>query len=398
MSASLERLADLAVGFAANVQPGQLLGITADVGQEDVVRAVAASAYRRGAHFVDVRYFDPLVKRARIEFAPGPTLDYVPPWYGERVLAIGRARGANVALVGTTTPGALDGLDPSRAARDQLPFVKETLAVIEGREVNWTVVPSPTASWAKLVYPDLDEESALERMWLEIGHACRLDEVDPIAAWGERVGQLAQVAERLTELRLDQVCFEGPGTDLTVGLLESSSWQTAATETVEGIPHLANLPTEEVFATPDPERTEGRVRSTRPLVLFDGTVIRGLEVRFEGGRAVAIDADEGAKLLRGRVALDEGASKLGEVALVDRESRIGQLGTVFYETLLDENAVSHVALGHGDEASVAEQDRSRVNRSATHLDFMIGGDDVAVTGFTRGGGEVPLLRGGTWQL
>jgi aminopeptidase len=206
------------------------------------------------------------------------------------------------------------------------------------------------------------------------------------------------MAKQLNERRFDALHFEGPGTDLTVGLLPTSTWQTAIERTAEGIEHMANIPSEEVFATPDPQRADGSVRSTRPLVLFDGTVVSGLEVRFEGGRAVEIDAEEGEEVLRGRAAMDEGASRLGEVALVDRKSRVGELGTVFYDTLLDENAVSHIALGEGDDVGLSEEDRSRRNRSAIHIDFMIGGDAVAVTALTREGGRVPLLRDGAWQL
>ena len=165
-----------------------------------------------------------------------------------------------------------------------------------------------------------------------------------------------------------------------------------------GLRHLRNVPTEEVFTSPDPERVDGHVRSTKPLVLNDGTLVRGLEVRFEAGRAVDISAEEGGEVLRGRAQIDAGASRLGEVALVDRESRIGRLGTVFYETLLDENAASHIALGAGFSFSVdSDEDRARVNDSAVHIDFMIGGDDVDVTGLTRDGERVPLLRGGVWQ-
>jgi aminopeptidase len=395
---SLERLADLAVGLGANIQPGQVVSVGADVGQQDVARAIAEAAYQRGARFVDVRYFDPHVKRSRIEHAADDTLEYVPPWYGERVLALGRERGASIALAGPSAPGVLDGLDPVRVGRDQLPFLKETLEVINQRLINWTVVPCPTLTWARLVYPELDDATALERLWAGIARVCRLDEPDPDVAWKARVGRLSGLASVLNQLRLDAVRFDGPGTKLTVGLLPTSNWETASLETVDGISHLANVPTEEVYATPDPERAEGYVRSTRPLLLFDGTVIRGLEVRFEGGRAVEITADQGGEVLRGRAAIDEGASRLGEIALVDSESRVGQLGTVFYETLLDENAVSHIALGGGDQMSVEDADRGRVNVSAIHIDFMIGGAEVAATGIRVDGSEVPLLRDGAWQV
>ena len=394
----LSQLAALAVGVGANIQPGQTVGVGADLGQEELARAIAAAAYARGARFVDVRYFDLYVKRARIEHASSETLDYVPSWYGERVLALGRERGANIALAGPVAPDAMLGLDPARVGRDQLPFLKETLTVIHERALNWTVVPCPTAVWAKIVHPDLGQDEALDRFSEEVAHLMRLEAPDPAAAWQARVDLLDAVAASLTERRFDALHFEGPATDLTVGLLPSSSWQSARLETVDGVLHIANLPTEEVYATPDPERAEGRVRSTRPLVLFDGTVIRGLEVEFRGGRAVRIDAEEGAEVLRGRAAMDEGASRLGEVALVDRESRIGALGTVFYDTLLDENAVSHIALGGGGEMGLSGQDRLRSNHSAIHVDFMIGGNDVSVTGITGEGERVPVLVGGVWQL
>jgi aminopeptidase len=393
----LERLAELTVGFGANVQPDQIVSVGADVGQEDLARAIAAAAYRRGARFVDVTYFDPLVKRARIEFARDGMLDFVPSWYGERALELGLQRCSRISLAGPSAPGALDGLDPVRSGRDQLPFLKESMLVIAERTVNWTVVPCPTRAWAMLVYPELDAGGALERLWEEVGYTCRLDEDDPIAAWDARFDALEQTAARLAQLRLDAVHFEGPGTDLTIGLLPSSRWLTARDETAAGLRHVANVPSEELFTAPDPERAEGRVRSTRPLVLGDGAIIRGLEVRFEAGRAVAIDADEGAEVLRGRIALDDGALRLGEVALVDRESRIGTLGTVFYETLLDENAVSHIALGEGVNEAVDEAEIPRVNRSGLHIDFMIGGDDVDVTGITKDGERVPILRGGVFQ-
>ncbi len=394
----LERLADLAVVLGANVQPGQILTVGADHGQCELARAIAVNAYKRGARFVDVQYFDPYVKRARIAHAPDETLDFVPSWLSQRMLALGEERAARISLAGPTVPGLLDDLDPERAGRDQLPFVKEIMAVISDRTTNWTVVPCPSEPWARLVYPDLAPEQALDRLWDEVAHVCRLDNPDPIAAWNERADALAGAAERLNDRCFDALHFEGPGTDLTIGLLPSTGFHAARAETVGGIVHLANLPTEEVFGTPDPERAEGRVRSTRPLVLGDGTIIRGLEVRFEGGRAVEIDAEHGALVMRGRAAFDGGASRLGEVALVDRESRIGKLGTVFYDTLLDENAASHIALGDGYDGGLSDADRKRRNRSAIHIDFMIGGDDVAVTGIARSGERVPVMRDGSWQV
>jgi aminopeptidase len=394
----LRRLADLAVRLGANVQPGQIVTVGADHGQYELARAIADSAYQRGASFVDVQYFDPYVKRARIAYAADETLSFVPSWYSQRMLALGEERAARISLAGPTTTGLLDDLDSERAGRDQLPFVKEILAVINERKTNWTVIPCPTEAWAKLVHPDLPPEEALDRLWDDVAHICRLDEPDPIAAWNDWTGMLTAAAAKLNERGFDALHFEGPGTDLTIGLLPTSTFHAARDQTVDGIEHLANLPTEEVYATPDPDRADGHVRSTKPLVLADGTIIRGLKVRFEGGRAVEIDAEQGAGVLRGRATFDDGAARLGEVALVDRQGRIGRLGTVFYDTLVDENAASHIALGDGSDEGLSDEDRARRNRSSIHIDFMIGGNDVAVTGITRDGERVPVLVGGAWQI
>ncbi len=396
--ATITRLADLAIGFGANVQKGQIVAIGGEPGKEYLVRAIAESAYRHGAKFVDVAWFDPWVKRARIEHADEDTLDFVPPWYGERVLALGDNRAARIALSGPSAPGLLEDLDPVRAGRDRLPSVKEAGKVVNDRTTNWSIVPCPTPAWAKLVHPDLPEEEALPRLEEQIIHVLRLDEEDPIAAWRARADTLIAVSERMTERRFDALHYEGPGTDLTIGLLPEASWQAARFETVEGIEHMPNLPTEEVFTTPDARRTEGHVTATKPLVLIDGTVVRNLRIRFEGGRAVQVDADSAQDTMRTIVERDEGAARLGEVALVDREGRIGKLDTVFYDTLLDENASSHIALGQGFPFLLDGADSSAVNESQLHIDFMIGSNDLRVTGITAGGERVPVLVDGNWQI
>jgi aminopeptidase len=394
----VDRLAELAVTVGANMQPGQILTILAETGQEEMVRAVADQAYRRGARFVDPWYFDPHVKRARIEHADEETLDFVPSWHGFRVLERGNQRCAHVSIAGAVEPDVFDDLDPARLGRDVLPRVKESSKVIGDRTSNWTIVPYPTVGWARQVYPEHDDAAALERMWEELAHVCRLDDDDPVAAWQERLDATAAAAERLNARRFDALHYEGPGTDLTIGLLPSSIWANASFVTVDGIRHLANIPTEEVFTSPDPERAEGVVRATKPLIFSDGSRVDGLTVRFEGGRAVQIDAERGVENLRTRAASDEGGARLGEVALVDREGRIGPLGTLFQNTLLDENAASHIALGHGFPFAVGEADVHRVNQSGIHEDFMIGSDEVVVTGITRDGERVPVLRGGAWQI
>jgi aminopeptidase len=390
-------LAELAVDYAANVQPDQVVAILTAPGKEELTRAIADAAYRRGARFVDPWYFDPLVKRARIAHARAETLDYIPPWWGQRVRQLGELAAARIALEGPAEPGALDDLDPERAGRDRMPTLREVGEVVNDRSTNWTAVPCPTRRWARLVYAELDEDGAYRKLWEEIAHVCRLDEPDPAEAWRQRTAELVDVGRRLDERHFDALHFEGPGTDLTVGLMPSSSWLAAEFTRDDGLRHLVNMPSEEVFTTPDPERVDGVVRATRPLE-YVGSIIRGITVRFEGGRAVEIDAEHGAAVLRTAASRDEGASRLGEVALVDRAGRIGPLGTVFYDTLLDENAASHIALGHAYTFATNEEDAARANTSQIHIDFMIGSNDVSVTGITKGGEQVPVLRGGDWQL
>ena len=391
------RLAELSV-HGANVQPGQIVLVTAELGQEDLARAIAAAAYDRGAKFVDVNYFDPFVKRARIKHADPETLDFVPSWYGERMLAHAEARGARVTLAGATAPNLLDDLDNALVGRDRLPYLKEVPAIVGERSTNWCIVPCPHPAWAQLVHPELSEADAYEQLWGELEHVLRLDEPDPGQAWEERMNVLNDSARRLAEHRFDTIELRGPGTELTVGLLPTHTWWAADFRTADGLRHFPNLPTEEVFTTPDPERTQGHVTSTKPLVLSGGTIIRGLRVRFEGGKAVEIDADENAEALRAQQSLDEGALKLGELALVDSQGRIGPLGTVFFETLLDENAASHIALGNGFPFLVEGDDVERVNTSGTHVDFMVGSPELEVDGVTASGDRVPVLRGGDWQI
>jgi aminopeptidase len=397
--AQLARYAKLIVETGANLQPGQDVLVIAAPESARLVRAIAAEAYTHGARFVDPWYFDPQIKRIRALTAPDDTLDFVPPWIGSRLTRLGEGHGVRISISPSAPPGLMNGVDPGKAGRDQLPGVPQHLEVINAKTTNWCVVPWATPAWATFVHPDLDEEAALARLFEELIYVLRLDEDDPEAAWNERFAELYTAGTKLDALSLDALHFEGPGTDLTIGLLPTSSFagDEPGSKTVDGIVFHANIPTEEVFTTPDPERVDGVVAATKPLDL-NGTVVDKLRIRFEGGRAVEINADEGADALRSRVAKDDGGSRLGEVALVDREGRIGKTGTVFFNTLLDENAASHIALGSAYATAVDEVDRGRINKSGIHIDFMIGGDDVTVTGKTRDGRTVPILRDGSWQL
>jgi aminopeptidase len=381
----LDRYADLIVDFGANVQPDQVVAVEAPPEAAPLVHRIARRAYERGARYVDVAYFDPHVKRLRVELAAEDSLSWVPPWLGRRILDLGELGAARIRLSPIVPPGLLAGLDPVRADRDRLPNLPEVLRTIDDRSIAWTISPFPTEAWAQVVFPELEPAAAVEALWRDLEHVCRLDEPDPAGAWERRMTEIWQAAGRLDELGL---------------LLPSSRFARdggrATTRT--GVQHMPNLPTEELFTTPDPERTQGVVASTKPLDL-GGSLVTGLRIRFEGGRAVEIEADSNAEAVRARCATDEGASRLGEVALVDRESRIGRLGRTFFSTLLDENAASHVALGSAYALPIGDPaDLPRINESAIHVDFMIGSDDVTVSGVTRAGDELPLLVGGTWQI
>jgi aminopeptidase len=396
----LDRYADLIVGFGANVQPDQVVAVEAAPEAAPLVHRIVRLAYERGARYVDVAYFDPLAKRIRVETATEDSLGWVPPWAGRRMLELGELDAARIVLSPIVPPGLLAGLDPVRASRDRLPGLRETLKVVDDRSVAWTISPYATESWARAVFPELEPGAAVDALWRDLEHVCRLDEPDPIDAWEHRIKEIWEAAARLDELDLDALRFVGPGTDLTVGLLPSSRFakEGGRATTRTGIHHVPNLPTEELFTTPDPGRTEGVVTSTKPLDV-SGSLVTGLRIRFEGGRAVEIEADENAEALRRRCATDDGAARLGEVALVDGKSRIGRLGRTFFNTLLDENSASHLALGDAYSHPIADPaDLPRINESELHMDFMIGSDEVTVSGVTRGGDELPLLVGGEWQV
>lgn len=396
-SKDVDRLADLLVGFGANLQQGQILGVTAYFGMEDTARAVARAGYKRGAKYVDVFWWDQLVKRARLELADDETLDYIPPWFEQRMDWLSDERAARVTLTGTSA-GVFDGIDPARTGRDLLPYISAVPRIVNERTTNWTAGPCPNLGWAQRVHPDLEPEAALDKLWEEITYVLRLDTDDPVEAWRERMKAIVASADRMTDRRFDSLHLKGTGTDLTIGLMPSSKWLGADFSTAAGITHYPNLPTEEVFTTPDPERVDGHVSATMPLELY-GSYMNGIRIEFEGGRAVKVDADDGADALRATVAKDDGASRLGEIALVDKEGRIGPLRTVFYETLLDENAASHIALGNAYTFPVEDAaDRERVNKSGIHVDFMIGSNELDVDGITRDGDRVPVLRGGSWQI
>ena len=390
----LRRYAELAVRVGANVEPGQVVEVTAFVEHAPLVRAIAEVAYGHGAEYVDVLWVDQRVRRSMVAHAPEERLSWTPPWLLKRLDDHVAGRAAHIALAGNPEPDVFAGLDGRRAGLARTRELNAAnLRRVTQRLVNWTLVACPSSGWARAVLGEPD----VDGLWTAVAHAVRLDEPDPAAAWEERLDELDRRAAALDGLGLDAVRFRGPGTDVAVGLLPGSIWRSARYETAWGRRHVPNLPTEEVFTTPDPRRTEGVVRATRPLTLA-GALVRGLELRFAGGRIVDVAADEGAEAVRAQLATDEGAAFLGEVALVDGGSRVGRTGLVFLEPLLDENAASHLAWGAGIPSAMADPDDPAVNRSGVHTDFMVGGPEVDVDGVRADGSVVPLLGGAAWAL
>jgi aminopeptidase len=396
----LRRYARLAVQVGLNLQPGQILGVNALVEHTPLARAIAHEAYAAGARYVDVHYSDQHVRRAHIESAADADLGFSPPWHVERYDELGRAGGALIAISGNPEPELYSDLEGERVGKARMREVAEASLRLTDGLVNWAIVAYPNEGWATTVFG----EPAVERLWEAVGHAVRLDTPDPVVAWREHMARLKERAAVLNELRFDHLRYRGPGTDLAIWLHAESEWQ-AASDISNGIEHVANMPTEEVFTTPDCRRVEGAVRSTLPLQI-QGNIVRDLEIRFEAGRAVEVRAASGEDVMRTHVATDDGAARLGEVALVDGHSAVGETGLVFYDTLFDENAASHIALGApilqavpwASELEPDERVGRGVNHSSVHTDFMIGSNELEVDGVTTAGEAVPILRNGDWLL
>ena len=392
MDERLERYAELAVRVGANVQPGQEVFVHGLVEHADLVRALTRQSYRAGASYVNVLYEDQHVRRAMIELGPDEALTHSPEWL--KTLTQATAGGALLGTSGNPEPELLADLDGDRVGR-AIPLEVAELRRQQHREhsVNWCGVGAPTEGWATQVLGEPD----VERLWELVAFCFRLDDPDPVAAWREHLDRLDARAAALTERRPDALRYRGPGTDFTVGLLSSARWGSARFRTADGIDYVANMPTEEIFTTPDSRRAEGTLHSSMPLSL-SGQLIRDLQLTFEDGRIVHAEAETGVDIVRSHLATIENADRLGELALVTKESRVGQTGKLFYNTLFDENATCHIAYGFGLPYAFEVEPDEGMNVSNIHIDFMVGGPELEVDALLADGTEMPLIRNEEWQL
>lgn len=390
------RLAKLAVSVGANVQPGQRVLVTGIVENAWLMREVAHAAYEAGARLVEPFYFDRHFTRELIAIGPAESLGSSSPGHLAMLRTIAAENGAFIQVRGEVEPHLFADLDGTRVGKSMPHEVMgEWMRIIQDRSVNWTLIPAPNAGWAQQVFgrPDTDA------LWDAIAKTVRLQTPDPIAAWRDHIAKLGRIGDALNERHFDSLRYRGPGTDCTVGLLPSSRWLSATQSTVHGIPHVVNLPTEEVFTTPDCRRAEGKLRSTLPLQI-NGTVVRDLEFALHEGRITEVKASSGADVVRAELATDANANRLGEVSLVDGSSEVGKLGLIFYDTLLDENATCHIAYGAGYASPVQDEaDRAAgMNVSQAHTDFMVGGPQVEIDGREPGGAWVPVMRNNEFQI
>jgi aminopeptidase len=401
----LERLAAVAVQIGLGLAPGQELVMTAPLDAAPLVRLITEQAYKAGAKLVTALYSDEATTLARFLHAPQDAFDYAPGWLFDGMAAAFSNGAARLAIAGED-PQLLAGQNPDRVARANLSrsvAYKPALELITNFAINWNIVAYATPSWARTVFPELPTEEGVARLWDAIFAASRVDAPDPIAAWTAHNAALHARTARLNEKQYAALHFTGPGTDLRVGLSDGHLWAGGSEPAKNGIVCNPNIPTEEVFTTPHLARVEGVVRSTKPLS-YQGTLIEQIEVRFEAGRIVQSAARSGHEVLERVLATDDGAGRLGEVALVPHSSPIAQSGLLFYNTLFDENAASHIALGQayrtcltgGTTASDAELEARGANTSLIHIDWMIGSGEVDVDGVTKEGASEKLMRAGEW--
>ncbi len=401
----LDRLAEVAVKVGLGLRAGQELILSAPMEALPLVRRITEHAYKAGALLVTTFYSDDSTVLARFRHAQDASFDYAPVWLQDGIAAGFRSGAARLAIAGAN-PALLAKQDPAKVARANVAASKAgkpAMELITRHEINWTIVACATPEWAKLVFPGEPEDAAVAKLWDAIFVASRVAVDDPVAEWREHGARLKKRVDRLNAKRFHALHFKGPGTDLTVGLADDHLWAGGGTTAGNGVYCQPNIPTEECFTTPHKDRVHGTVRASKPLS-HQGTLIEDIAVRFEGGRIVEATATAGEDVLNRLINTDDGARRLGEVALVPHSSPIAQSGILFWNTLFDENAASHIALGQaystcliGGEKMDAEQLAALgANASLIHVDWMIGSGEMDVDGIAADGTAKPLMRKGDW--
>ena len=401
--AARARYADAIVSGGVGARRGDVIVLTGAPQHRELIVALAEAAYRRGARHVDIEVADPFVARARFAAGGKDAIGARAPWLRARARALMQPDAAIVHVAGEGDPGAFAGIDPKLLANDAARVRNQIRAYSRGvvaGDVRWVIAGWPTEAWATRVYPELNPMAAQRKLARDLLRFCRLGprDGDGIRGWVEHAKALDRRAKTLTRLKLDRLELRAPGTELTFRIAEGTRWEGGRTRTKSGIVTSPNMPTEEVFTSPEPTGTEGTFRCSRPLV-FRGITIDGIAGEFRNGRLVRVEAarDEHRDLLAAFLDTDRGARRLGEVALVDNSSRIGRARRHYFSTLLDENAAAHIAFGEGFPPTRVPGAK-RVNQSALHLDVMIGTEDLEVIGRAARGRQVSLIAGGAWQI
>ena len=401
----LHNYADVAVKIGVNLQAGQRLIVRGPIEAAPLIRLITVSAYQAGAKLVDVIWSDDAVTLARFQYAPRDSFEEYPTWQAKGLIEAAQ-RGDAFIAIHATDPDLLKEQDSDLVAltqRTHQRHLQEYFAHIMSDKVNWCVISYPVASWAARIFPEVPTEQQVEKLGAAILTICRADQPDPVAVWQAHTQQLAARCDFLNAKQYTALKYTAPGTDLTVGLVANHIWHGGQKETLTGIPFIPNVPTEEVFTMPHKDRVEGVVTSTKPLS-YAGVLIENFRLKFVEGKIVEFAAERGEAVLRKLIETDEGAARLGEVALVPHNSPIAQSGVLFYNTLFDENASSHLAVGRayrfciegGPQMSNEEFAAVGGNDSLTHVDFMIGSEAMDIDGLLADGTTEPLMRAGEW--
>lgn len=403
----LSNYAELAVKVGVNIQKNQFLYITAAVDNMDFVRLVTKKAYEAGARQVFVDLVDDELTRLRYELAPDDSFDFFPEWKKLERESLAEQNCAFMSIV-SQSPDLLKGIDGTRIAAAQKAAAQALYKYREyaqSDKISWTVIAAPSQAWAAKVFPELPVSEQVAALWEAIFKATRADLQAPIDAWVTHNDTLHEKVEYLNDKKYAKLHYKAPGTDLTVALPDGHLWCGAGSVNVNGTEFMANMPTEEVFTTPHRDGVDGYVSSSKPLS-YGGNIIDNFKLTFENGRIVDVTAEQGEDILKSLVETDEGSHYLGEVALVPHESPISASGLLFYNTLFDENASNHFAIGSayafclkgGKEMTQDELAAHGLNRSLTHVDFMVGSAQMDIDGITADGQVEPIFRAGNWAF